>query len=94
MPSDELGGEDVTRVDLATVLIDLLAVDPRWTGAGFEVQAYAREVREFARAPRAFDVFPHMDGRLQMLIQERSVRSNIRMCLLVIDVPAPSCLNS
>lgn len=94
MPFDELCGEDVTWVDLATVLIDLLAADPRWTDAGLQVQAYARVVCEFARAPRALDVFPDMDRRLQMLIQEWSVRSSIRMCLLVMDIPAPSCVNS
>lgn len=94
MPSDLLCGEDVIWVDLATVLIDLLAVDARRTDAGLEVQTYAREVCEFAGAPRAFDVFPDMDRRLQMLIGERSVRSSIRMCLLVMDVPDPSCSNS
>ena len=94
MPSNELCGEDVTWVDLATVLVDFLAVDPRWTKAGLQVQAYAREVCEFARAPRALDVFPDMNRRLQMLFQERSVRSSIRMCLLVMYVPAPSYSNS
>lgn len=90
MPSDELCGEDVTWVDLTTVLVDLLAVDPRWADAGLQVEAYAREVCEFARAPRALDVFPDMNRRLQMLVQEKPVRSSIRMCLLVMDVPAPS----
>ena len=94
MPSDELCSEDVTWVDLATVLIDLLAVDPRWTDTGLQVQAYAREVCKFARAPRALYVLPDMNRRLQMLFQERAVRSSIRMCLLVMDVPAPGYLNS
>ena len=70
MPSNELCGEDVTWVDLATVLIDLPAVDPRWTDAGLQVQAYAREVCEFARAPRALDIFPDMNRRLQMLFKK------------------------
>ncbi len=94
MPSDLLCREDVIWVDLATVSIDLLAVDPRRTDARLEVQTYAREVGEFARAPRTFDVFPNMDRRFQMVIQERSVRSSIRMCLLVMDVPDSSCSNS
>ncbi len=94
MPSDLLCGEDVIRVDLATISIDLLAVDPRRTDAGLEVQTYAREVYEFARAPRAFDVFPDMDRRFQMLIKERCVRRSIRMYLLVMDVPDSSCSNS
>ena len=74
MPFDSLCGEDVIWVDLAAVSIDLLAVDPRRTDAGLEVQTYTREVYEFGRAPRAFDVFPGMDRRFQMLIKERSVR--------------------
>lgn len=69
MPSDLLCGEDVIWVDLATVSIDLLTVDPRRTDAGLEVQTYAREIYEFGRAPRAFDVFPGMDRRFEMLIQ-------------------------
>ena len=63
MPSDLLCGEDVIWVDAATVSIDLLAVDPRGTGAGLKVQTYAREVDESPWAPRAFDVFPGMDRR-------------------------------
>lgn len=94
MPSDLLCSENVIWVDPTTVLIDLLAVDPRRTDAGLEVQTYAREVCEFAGAPRAFDVFPDMDRRFEMLIGERSVRSSIRMCLLVMDVPDSSCSNS
>ena len=94
MPSDLLCSENVIWVDLATVLIDLLAVDPRRTDAGLEVQTYAREVCEFAGAPRAFDVFPDMDRRFEMLIGERPVRSSIRMCLLVMDVPDSSYSNS
>ena len=91
MPPDLFGGEDVIWVDIATVPIDLLAVDPRRTDAGLEVQTYAREVCEFARAPRAFDVFPNMDRRFQMLIKQSSVRRSIRMYLLVIDVPDSNC---
>ena len=72
MPSDLLCGEDVIWVDLATVSIDLLAVDLRRTVAGLEVQTYAREVYKFGRAPRAFDVLPSMDRRFQMLIKESS----------------------
>lgn len=93
MPSDLLCSENVIWVDRTTVLIDLLAVDPRRTDAGLEVQTYAREVCEFAGAPWAFDVFPDMDRRFEMLIGERSVRSSIRM-LLVMDVPDSSCSNS
>ena len=94
MKSDLLCGEDVIWIDLATVSINLLAVDPGRTHAGLQVQTYAREVCEFAGTPRAFDVFPNMDRRFQMLIRERSVRSSIRMCLLVMDVPDPSCPSS
>ena len=94
MPSDLLCGEDVIWVNTATVSVDLLAVDPRRTGAGLEVQTYAREVYEFARAPRAFDVFPEMDRRFQMLIKGRSVRRSIRMYLLVMDLPDSSCSKS
>ena len=94
MPSDLLCGEDVIWVDRATVSIDLLAVDPRRTGPGLEVQTHSREVYELARAPRAFDVFPDMDRRFQMLVNKESVRRSIRMYLLVKDVPDSSCSNS
>ena len=94
MPSDLLCGEDVIWVDLATVSIDFLAVDPRRTDAGLEVQTYAREVYKFGRAPRAFDVFPGMDRRFQMLVKKRCVRRSIRMSLLAMDVPDSSCSNS
>ena len=94
MPSNLLCGEDVIWVDLATVSVDLLAVDPRRTDAGLEVQTYARQVYEFGRAPRAFDVFPGMDRRFEMLIKEKSVRSNIRIHLFTVDLPGSSCLNS
>ena len=94
MPSDLLCGEDVIWVDLATISIDLLAVDPRRTDAGLEVQTYAREVYKFGRAPRAFDVFPGMDRRLQMLIIERSLIRSTRLYLSAVDVPDSSCSNS
>lgn len=94
MPSDLLCGEDVIWVDLATVSIDLLTVDPRRTDAGLEVQTYAREIYEFGRAPRAFDVFPGMDRRFEMLNKERSVRRSIRTYPLAVDVPDSSCSDS
>ena len=94
MPSNLLCGEDVIWVDLATVSIDLLAVDLRRTDAGLEVQTYARQIYEFGRAPRAFDVFPGMDRGFEMLIKEQSVRRNIRIHLFTVDVPGSSCLNS
>ena len=94
MPSDLLCSKDVIWVNLATVSIDLLTVDPRRTDTGLEVQTYARQIYEFGRAPRAFGVFPEVDRRFQMLIKERSVRRSIRMYLLVVDVPDSSCSNS
>lgn len=79
MPSDLLCDEDMIWVDFTIVLVDLLTVDPRRTGAGLEVQTDAREVCEFAGAPRAFDIFSSMDRRFQMLIGEMSVRKQYQI---------------
>ena len=58
------------------------------------MQTYARQVYEFGRAPRAFDVFPGMDRGFEMLIEEKSVRRYTRIQLFAVDVPGSSCSNS
>ena len=48
-------------VNIAAILVDLLAVDTRRTAAGFQVQTDAGQIGEFVRAPRTLDVLPDMD---------------------------------
>ena len=67
VPADLFRREEVVRVDLAAIIVDLLAVDAGAAGAGFEVQADAGEVGEFRGTPGAFDVFPHVDRGFEML---------------------------
>ncbi len=74
VPADLLVGEDVVRIDLAAVLVNLLAVDAGWAGARFEMEAYSSEVGEHVGAPRAFGVLSSVDGRLEMLFARTSAR--------------------
>ena len=62
VPSDAFRGEDVVGVHLATVLVDLLAVDTGGAVPGLEVQADAGQVCEFVGAPGTFDVLADVDG--------------------------------
>ena len=48
-------------VDIAAVLVDLLAGDTGCTAAGFQVQTDAGQIGEFVRAPRTLDIFSDMD---------------------------------
>lgn len=73
MPADLLGGEEVVGVNLAAVLVDLLTVDARRAGAGFEVQADAGEVGELAGAPGAFGVFAGVGRGFEVLARGCSV---------------------
>ncbi len=57
VPANLLGGEDVSRVDVAAIPVDLLAGDAGCAGTGFEVEAYAGEVGEFVGTPWTLDVF-------------------------------------
>jgi len=61
VPADLLVGEDVVGIDLAAVLVNLLAVDAGRTGAGFEMEAYSGEVGEHIGAPRALGVLSSVD---------------------------------
>lgn len=74
VPANLLVGEDVTGIDLAAVLVDLLAVDARWTGAGFEMEADSSEVGEHVGAPRTFGVLSNVLGRLEMLFARMLTR--------------------
>ena len=61
MPPDLFVGEDVARIHLPAVLVDLLAVDARRTAPRLQVQADAGQIGELVRAPGTFDVLPDMD---------------------------------
>ena len=67
MPADKLGGESVARIDLSTVLIDFLTVDPGGAGAGFEVEADSGEVSEMGGTPGAFGGFADVGGGFEVL---------------------------
>lgn len=67
VPTDLLVGEDVVPVDFAAVLVYFLPIDAGGAGAGFEMETDAGEVGEFLRTPGTFDVFPNVDGGLEML---------------------------
>lgn len=74
VPADPLVGEDMIGIHLAAILVNLLAVDAGWAGAGFEMEAYSSEVGEHVGAPRAFGVLASVDGRLEMLFTTISAR--------------------
>ena len=61
MPSYLLVGEDMIWVNIAAILVDLLAVDTRCTAAGFQVQTDAGQIGKFFRAPRTLDILSDMD---------------------------------
>lgn len=67
VPFDLLVGKDVAWVYLATILIDLLAVDARRAVAGLKVVAYTCEVGEHVGTPRTFDIPSNVDRRFEML---------------------------
>ena len=48
-------------VNVAAVLVDLLAVDAGCTAAGFQVQTDAGQIGEFVRAPRTLDILSDMN---------------------------------
>lgn len=74
VPANLLVGEDVTGIDLATVLVDFLAVDAGRAGAGLKMEADSSEVGEHVGAPRTFGVLSSMYGRLEMLYARTSAR--------------------
>ena len=43
-------------VNIAAILVDLLAGDTGCTAAGFQVQTNAGQIGEFVRAPRTLDI--------------------------------------
>lgn len=67
VPADLFVGKEVVWIDLATVLVNLLAIDAGWAGAGLEVEADTGEVGEHVGAPRAFGILSSVDGGLEML---------------------------
>ncbi len=69
VPLELLVREEVIAVYLATVCVDLLAIDIRCTTAAFEMVADPGEIRELQGAPRAFDDFTNMHGGIQMLFK-------------------------
>lgn len=74
VPANLLVGEYMTRIDLATVLVDFLAVDAGWAGAGLKMEANSSEVGEHIGAPRTFGVLSSVLGRLEMLFARTSAR--------------------
>lgn len=61
VPLDLTICEDVTRIGLATVIVDLLRVDTGRTTAALEVQTNTGQIDKLARTPRAFDIVALVD---------------------------------
>ena len=61
MPSNLLVGEDVPRIDLSAILINLLPIDTRLTVAAFQVETDSGKVGKHIGAPWAFDVTTLVD---------------------------------